>query len=334
HATFPRFQHWRSDLSLGKQGPMATRNRRTLVLESLEGRVVLSRPASLTLAALGDSYTAEYAVNPTGNDGARNWVEILSATGRASFGSRYSPVALNAPNPDFPYDRAVLGATTTDVLRTQLPAVLPAVASGSVKSVCLFAGINDFGAVVLNLVEHPESAPADLSSQVDEALATAQSNLDRIVMTLFQANPQVKLAVATIPLVPSLPLMVQALNRPGGQALATDLNTAILTYNNHIRNLSYLYPSVALVDVASTFQANLAPPGASAYVASSGPSLTDVFQVDGLHPNTIPQGWIANDFLSALSTQTGIKTSTISSRQINQYAHVALWRQKQGMPLP
>ncbi len=155
----------------------------------------------------------------------------------------------------------VLGATTTDVLQTQLPAVLPEVASGSVKSVCLFVGINDFGAVVLNFVKQPGSTPADLSTQVNQALATAQNHLDQIVMTLFQVNPQVKLAVATIPLVPSLPLMVQALNRPGGQALGTDLNAAVLAYNDHIRSISYLYPSVALVDVASTFQANLKPPG-------------------------------------------------------------------------
>ncbi len=242
--------------------------------------------------------------------------------------------ALSTPNPDFPYDRAALGATTTDVLQTQLPAVLPEVASGSVNSVCLFVGINDFGGVVLNFVEHPDSTPADLSAQVHQALTTAQNNLDQIVMTLFQVNPQVKLAVATIPLVPSLPLMVQALNRPGGQALGNDLNAAVLAYNDHIRTLASLYPSVALVDVASTFQANLKPPGSTVYVASSGPNLTDVFQLDGLHPNTIPQGWIANDFLRALSTQTRIRTPTISSRQINQFAHVALWRQKHGMPLP
>ncbi len=308
------------------EGPMGARTRRTLVIESLETRMVLSRSPSLTLAALGDSYTAEYGANPTGHGGARNWVEILSATRRAAFGPNGHQSASSSLNPDFPYNWAVMGATTTDVLHKQLPGLLPEVASGSVSYVCIFVGINDFGGVVTDFVKNPTTSQADLARQVDQTLTTATNNLDQIIMMLHQANPQVKLVVATIPNVPDLPLMVQALDRPGGQALGQALSTAVQAYNDHIRLLSNLYPSIAVADVASSFQANLAPAGSGtvrAYAASTGASLNDTFQYDGLHPNTIPQGWIANDFLNALRSGFAVRTTMIPNRQVAQYARVA-----------
>lgn len=315
---------------------MAARTRRGLEFEPLEPRMVLSRPPGLTLAALGDSYTAEYSTNPTGVFGARNWVEILSATHRATFSPAHSQPSLGLPNLYFPYNRAVPGATTADVLQTQLPALLPAVASGSVKYVCLFVGINDFGRVVTDFVEDPGTPEQDLADQVDQALASAESNLDRTVMRLFQADPDVKVVVATIPDVPSLPLMAQALARPGGQALGVALYGAVQAYNEHIRLLASWYPSAVVADVGATFQAKLGltAPGQVSLAATSGPDLDDVFLIDGLHPNTIPQGWIADDFLNALRSKFRVRAAPVPGWQVNRLAQVAQRRQTHGTPMP
>lgn len=313
---------------------MAVRAGRRLVVEALEGRVVLSRAAGLSLGALGDSYTAEYATHPTGAAGARNWVEILSAAHRASFGSSQLQANVSLSNVDFPYDKAEMGATTSDVLLKELPELEPAVASGSVTHVCVFVGINDFSSVVTDFAHHPDTPEQELSNQVDQVQATAESNLDRIVMRLFQINPGVKLVVATIPVVTSLPFDVEALDLLGGQALGVALSGAVEAYNQHIRMLASVYPSVALADVGATFESRVWPSGPVSVASSTmGGGLNDVFQGDGTHPNTIPQGWIANDFLSALRSKFGVRTSTIPDSQIYQIASLAKWRQNHGMAM-
>lgn len=316
---------------------MARRKRSIPTVETLEGRVVLSAGGPVTLAALGDSYTAQYGANPTGNNGARNWVEILSATHRATFAPRYGAVAAPPTDSGFPYDHAIMGASTSDILNLELPGLLPQVASGAVPNVSIFAGIIDFGQVLAHFATNPDMPRPQLDQQVAQTLSTATTNLDQIVSDLFQANPRVKIVVATIPDMRQLPLMVDAMAHPGGQALGDSMAEAARIYNDHIRMLAALNPSIAVADVASTFEQNLGVPGSSVSTASAtlmGIDIHDTFQYDGLHPNTITQGWIANDMLSALRSQLGVRVASVSQAQIQQYARHALKRQSIGMPLP
>jgi hypothetical protein len=77
-------------------------------MEPLEDRVVMSKSLGV-VGTLGDSYTDEYQFYPRYQTHARNWVEILSYTGKANFGPlsnvsrgepRGSSISSRLPIPD------------------------------------------------------------------------------------------------------------------------------------------------------------------------------------------------------------------------------------------
>src|SRR5262249_61026319 len=104
------------------------RPRACLTVESLEDR---SLPAAgLTIAALGDSLTAPYALQPFGVAGDQNWVEQLRAHDAKH-------LTIN--------DVAVPGATSADLLADggQVDTVAELVHNGSVQYASLIVGAND-----------------------------------------------------------------------------------------------------------------------------------------------------------------------------------------------
>src|SRR5262249_51174168 len=121
----------------------------------LEQREVLSHGASsiglsavahhaVTIGALGDSYTDEYRFYPPDQSRARNWVEILSATRGLDFGA-FSTRSRGEPRiQGFAFNWARYDATSSDMVRNQLPGLTSQVASGRVKYAGVFIGGNDF----------------------------------------------------------------------------------------------------------------------------------------------------------------------------------------------
>jgi lysophospholipase L1-like esterase len=285
------------------------------------------------MGVLGDSYSAQYGGGHLGENGARNWVEILSAMHRVSFAPRRGQAAPPSYNPGFPYDWAFVTATSEMVLRRQLPYLLPEVASGQVNYVTIFSGINDFGAVVESAAFDPELSPAELDQQAVQALNSASDNLNRMVLALLQANPDVKVVLATIPDLREVPMMAQVFHRPGGRAVGEAVALAEQAYNNHIRMLGNLFPAIAVADVASTFQGKLAS-SPSRVSASTAAGPAPLFTPDGMHPTTVPQGWIANDVLEALRSKFHVSAPEIPDGVIAHYASVAQRRQAAGLPLP
>lgn len=276
------------------------------------------------MGVLGDSYSAQYGGGDLGGHGARNWVEILSATHRVSFGRPGGPRTPASYNPDFPYDWAFVTANSTQVLDEQLPPLLSEVISGRVRYVSIFFGINDIGQVVESAVLDPGTTRADLQQESARVLKTTTDNLDQIIMKLFQANPNIKIVLATIPDVRDLPMFAPVFRQPYGQILGETVASMQQAYNTHIHMLGTLLPSVAVADVASTFQEEL----------GSSPPDPSLFTPDGMHPTTVPQGWIANDVLDALRSKFHVPAPAVPARLIALYSTIAQKRQAAGRPLP
>jgi hypothetical protein len=98
-------------------------------MEPLEDRIVMSKSLGV-VGALGDSYTDEYKFYPRYQTHARNWVEILSYTGKANFGP-LSNISRGEPRDQgFATNWARFGATSDQMVANQLPGLARQVASG------------------------------------------------------------------------------------------------------------------------------------------------------------------------------------------------------------
>src|ERR1700744_891244 len=112
---------------------------RHLELESLEGRVVLSKSLGV-VGALGDSYTDEYQFYPPDQTHARGWVEILAHTQKANFGAFQRATGGEPRNQGFANDWARFGATSDQMVAQQLPGLTGQVAAGRIKYSSIFVG--------------------------------------------------------------------------------------------------------------------------------------------------------------------------------------------------
>ena len=149
------------------------------------------------IGVLGDSYSDEYQFYPPDRTTARNWVEILSAMRGLNFGPM-SPASRGEPrNQGFAYNWARSDATTEDLIATgQHTGLAGQVARGEVKVVVMFIGGNDF----IHALQSP-----DPGANLDDVLARASRNFCGAFETILSANSEVKLVVATLPDLRTLP---------------------------------------------------------------------------------------------------------------------------------
>jgi hypothetical protein len=137
------------------------------MVEPLESRVVLSqagpasavwavtpalvhaeqaqvRSARATFGVLGDTLSDEYRFSPPDRSQARNWVELLAAGRRANFG-RFNTVSRGEPrNQGFARNWASFEASTSDLVRDQLPGLANQVARGGIRYVSIIVPDGDF----------------------------------------------------------------------------------------------------------------------------------------------------------------------------------------------
>jgi lysophospholipase L1-like esterase len=289
------------------------------VLHTLGGR-----GTTITIGALGDSYTDEYRNYPPDRNHARNWVEILAATRRINFGSVVQAGA-NPASRGFSNNFAVSGATTTDMVETELPRLLPEVASGKLGYVTIFIGGNDFINVLDDVVTGtlPAASAPDQLAQVE---TRAQSNVQQTVSRLLAANPNVRIAVATVADVTELPI-VQFFT--GGSSFATvrsAASQAVAQYDAAIRDLTSESGRIAIVDLAALTTPLAQGPssfsfgGATIAIHASGDDYHDLFLADGLHMGTVGQGMIANAFISTLDTSFGAQIQPLTPAQIVRFS--------------
>jgi phospholipase/lecithinase/hemolysin len=327
-----------------------------MAIEALEGRLVLSSfldnfvkhytleglisqavdsnkstpaPGSgATIGVLGDSYSDEYRFYPPDLSTARNWVEILSDTGRANFGT-YSVKSRGEPRDQgFAFNWARYGATSSQMVANQLPGLTAQVAKGQVKYVSIFIGGNDFLYFLQGAeASTPAQAPA-LLAQIVQTEAQAEANVSLAVNTLLAANRKVKLVLTTVPDVSEAPVVKQAeAGNPTASALVSAAEQDLAKYNDYLRAIAASDPSrIALNDLAAEASAIMQVSGGSVPFGGTTINLTTPghdyhdFFVDGLHVGTVGQGLIANSIVTAIDTQFGAKIKPLTNAQIVQFA--------------
>ncbi len=282
---------------------------RRLELESLEGRVVLSKGLGI-VGVLGDSYSDEYQFYPPDQTHARGWVEILAYTKKANFGPLQYASRGEPRNQGFATDWALWGSTSSQMVAQQLPGLAKQVAGGRVKYASIFIGGNDFLYYLQAAAANPPS-PDVAAGQIAGVEANAQGNLDTAVATLLAASPKVKLVVTTVPALAELPVVQAAATTPQAQALVAAADDALDVYNANIREIAATQPRVAVADLALESSA-LATAGPSTSFGGTTISLTTAsndyhsfFLADGLHVGTVGQGIIANTIVAAIDAKFG-----------------------------
>ena len=297
---------------------MKRSTRKQLSFESLENRLALSTYEPFTMGALGDSYTSL----PYGKTGDRNWVEILSLFRRVSFGYPTGGHNSKPINSRFLNDRAVPASDSTYIVENQLPKLLPDVASGRVQYVAIFIGVVDFGSFVGNTMQDTNLPQTEVNQRANRVYTIATRNLNTTIDDLIKTNPAVKIVVITPPDLLRVPLIIKALSGPNGQFAGNALAVIEQTYDNYVRSLAEVSPSIAVADFAATSLVKLGSP----YSPTTTPYSTgdrDSFLPDLIHPNTIAQGWIANDVLAAIRTKFHAFAPGIPDSQIARLAQLA-----------
>ncbi len=281
---------------------------------------------AIAVGALGDSYTDEYKFYPPDQSRARNWVEILAATRHMNFGA-FSNASRGAPrNQGFAFNWALYGATSSDMVQSELPGLAAQVAAGQVQYAWIFVGGNDFLYFLRDVATG--QVPADqVTATLAQVEAQASANLKTAVGTLLAANPDVKLVVATVPDVALLPAVQALANTPQAQALLSATSQAIAQYNGTIAAAAADNSRVALADL-SGLSAQLAqsPGGTASYggttidLTTPGDNYHDFFLADGIHVGTVVQGIIADAFINAIDSRFGAAVAPLTPQQIVRFA--------------
>jgi len=313
--------------------------------ETLEARLVLSQggvssaalgvlpnihntPSRLgPIGAVGDSYTDEYRFYGPDQKNARNWVEMLHTVRGVNFGP-YTLRNLGEPrNQGFTYNWARSGAVSDDVVTNQLPGLAAQVAKGQIRYASVFIGGNDLLGL-LAAAQAGQIAPADLPFALQETEINLIRNYSTTVRTLLAANPDVRLAVWTLPDVSITPIAQQAAaGNPAAGALLQGVSQATQGFNQFVHSLG-ASPRIAVVDLAAvTAQALTSAKGGTFSFGGQTISLThpsddyhSFFLADGLHAGTVAQGIIADTFVQAIDTKFGEQLFPVTPQEIIRYA--------------
>lgn len=287
-----------------------------------------AKPAA-AVAALGDSYTDEYRFYPPDQSQGRNWVEILGSLRKSSltFG-KYSTRSRGEPrNQGYGLNWAEDNATSTDMVRNQLPGLLPQVKGGQVKYVSIFVGGDDYLAL-LKGVATGATQPAQALAQLPQVERQLAGNFQTAVRTLLAANTHVKLVVFTLPSISELPIVQTAVQQfPQYQTLVDAADRSIQDYNATIKATASTTNRVAVVDLAtqaaqltSSSTGTISFGGATVNVKGAGSNYHNFFLADGIHLGTIGQGIIASDFISAINIHFGAKIRGLTAREVVSFA--------------
>ncbi len=293
---------------------------------ALEDRVVLSRFVG-PVGTLGDSLTDEYQFYTPDRYDARNWVEILHALRGVSFGAFTTAFRPEPRDQGFADNWARSGATSTDMVANQLPGLTAQVAAGQVKYASIFIGGDDY-LDLLEAVSAGTLAPANVPAALAATTETLERNVRTATDTLLAANPNVKIALWTLPAGSDTPLAHEIEETiPGSSALIEGIDQAELSYNAMITSLAASNSRVALVNLAAvTAQLESSPTGTFSFggvtvnLNTPGENFHDYFLGDGLHSGTIAQGIYADTFAEAIDQKFGADLIPISPRAIVRYA--------------
>jgi lysophospholipase L1-like esterase len=299
-------------------------------VEPLEPRRLFAAATPVVgIGVVGDSFADEYQFYPPDRSTARNFVEQLAEDRGLNFGAFEADGSTRGEprNAGYAFNWASNGATSSDVIsQGQHTGLATQVAAGEVNYAWVIAGSND----ILNLAaaEDPSAAVAALGQ-------TLLANGQTILATLLAADPDLKIVVATIPRLGSLPTVKQAVT--GGQvpqSLVDQADVAIDQINVQLRQIAKAQKQVALADVATLLEKTLAKKRlrlGRVTVDRETPSNNphSLFLADGVHAGTIGQGLLANVFLKAMKKEFKVKLKALANAEILSNAGL----QTNGQPL-
>jgi phospholipase/lecithinase/hemolysin len=285
--------------------------------EPLESRRLFAAAEPIVgIGVIGDSLADEYQFYPPDRSTARNFVEQLAEDRALNFGAFDADGSARGEprNAGFAFNWAKDGATTSDLItQGQHTGLAAQISAGEANYAWLIAGGND----VFNLAtaEDPAAAIAGLGQ-------TLLANGQTILATLIAAKPDLKVVIATVPRLGSLPA-VQASVAAGEipQSLVDGADSAIDQINAQLRQIAREEKQVALADVAKLLQRvsskkrlKLGKATLDRETPSDDPH--SLFLADGAHPGTAAQGLLANVFLKAMKKDFKVKVKPLSNAEI------------------
>ena len=292
--------------------------------DRLEERVVLSGARSAIvetfavnmrvpkIGAMGDSLTDEYRTSGSNRSQAKNWVEILAATRHSRFGA-YSAASRGEPrNAGYANNWARTDATSDDMVRNQLPGLTNQVRRGQVNLVWIGIGTNDLLHYVTSISPIAPPNVADVSAGLSKIEARMEDNLTTAVRTLMAANPNVRMTLANLQDLSTLPAIANMNANPVLKPLLNTLGPIVAKYNARIATLAAEQPSqIAVVDLNGLSKAIQTQAAANGKITTGGQVIdartpgndpTHLYLADGLHIGTVGQGLIANQFIQTIDT--------------------------------
>jgi len=248
------------------------------------------------VAAMGDSLTDEYEVAEGAvRSFARNWLELLHDHRGLDLGV-FTTTSRGTPrNQGYENNWARAGATTETMLSEgQHTGVAAQLAGGQIDLVFLMIGNNDF-AFNYDWIYNGGT----WTTFVDNAANRVQI----AVNTVLDADPNVKLVLATVPDWELDPWYRQ--NYPVALKRQNVIN-AMARYNERIRQIAASSPRIALADVHQLSLNLLALPrivigGCEIKNNTWSDNPTTLIMGDHIHPGTVASGLIANEFIKAMN---------------------------------
>lgn len=298
------------------------------VVETLEDRRLLSAamianaaatPTALLhgVAAIGDSQTDEYRTHDILRSKSRAAVEVLADLRMLPVGSWTDGDRGTPRHAGYAFNWARDGATTTDMLTEgQDAGVVTQVQAGQVSLAYMFIGLNDVAAITQS--SNPLSAITGFASK-------SINNIKTAVNRILASSRDMKVAVATLPDVTYMPMVKTMIDSGTFPSIAVQfLRSMQADLNKQIADLGK-NSRVAVMDLAGLFSrmnANSTYQVGNITLSrySAGAAPTNMYVLDGIHFNTVTQGLIANEFITAINAKFAANLQPLGGQEIVDYA--------------
>ncbi len=283
---------------------------------------------AVTLGAIGDSYTDEYAIKSSRNR-HRNWVEQLATAGRVSFGN-----ATGNPT-QYQYNYAFSGATTDDAVSSQLPSVLSKLSS--LDYVVISIGLNNFAGWTGSpaIPQTYRDIYNGNTTVTNNTINNIVGDIQQMIGDIRAQNPNQNIVLANVPdwgatigfrsNIIDGSVNFTGISDPAKRQLVTNaVNTVNSQLTSYANNLGIpVVDNFSLLNLAlqnPLYFPDFDGPGPAVNVTSnpstSGQGTGAYFWADSVHPGTLYQGLFANAVLTAINMAYGENLIPLLPQQI------------------
>lgn len=241
--------------------------------------------AQVRMAVMGDSLSNVAQVP----GGAPNWISQLNSSFPGAFSFQ---------------NKAVGGATSTNVVTSQLPSVISLAKNNQIDLVTTIIAGNDVTFMLLDLSNGNPVNPATVVS-------TYVANVKNVLDSIWTANPNVKQVFGS---------MLDFTAAPALASLTPEVATMvddIISQANAQANAYALSKGIPVLDIFNYSQIMPQVNGSHPFKLG-GVNFTSAYLSDGFHPRPWVQGLVANAVSTAYNEQYGLNLPIISDQKIVQ----------------